>query len=235
MDPAATRKRSAAQALDTAPEAPDYFACPLTFELMVEPVVDPTTGTTYEKAAICEWLSKNATSPVSGRPLAMADLVPNSALRGAIETWRKDHIVPAAPACAETPAPVAAWPADEPAVSTEGVSFDTIATPPPKTPRTVWGKGKNRIKIKNVAVAPVAPAPVFAPFAPAPVFAPVTFIPIPLDPHTGLPHWHGHPTRLLNPCQLAQRQCWRDLQKKKQRETAAKKRAMPDWARLDRG
>ena len=69
----------------------------MTFELMAEPVVDPTSGTTYEKAAICEWLGKNATSPVSGQPLAATSLVPNLALRNAIEEWCQAHGV-AAPA-----------------------------------------------------------------------------------------------------------------------------------------
>ncbi|EGB08542.1 hypothetical protein AURANDRAFT_26077, partial [Aureococcus anophagefferens] len=66
-------------------QPPDHFACPLTFELMVDPVVDPTSGTTYEKAAIVEWLTKNATSPVSGAALRPSQLVPNLALRNAID------------------------------------------------------------------------------------------------------------------------------------------------------
>ncbi|KAH8072496.1 pyrophosphatase [Aureococcus anophagefferens] len=78
-------------------QPPDHFACPLTFELMVDPVVDPTSGTTYEKAAIVEWLTKNATSPVSGAALRPSQLVPNLALRNAIDEWREAHGVPAPP------------------------------------------------------------------------------------------------------------------------------------------
>lgn len=85
-------------------QPPDHFACPLTFELMVDPVVDPTSGTTYEKAAIVEWLTKNATSPVSGAALRPSQLVPNLALRNAIDEWREAHGVPAPPRVVEATA-----------------------------------------------------------------------------------------------------------------------------------
>jgi len=54
---------------------------------MEDPVVDPE-GNTYERRAIEEWLSRNSTSPVTRSPLSVTDLVPNRALRDAIEQSR---------------------------------------------------------------------------------------------------------------------------------------------------
>ena len=58
-----------------------HLHCPLTLELMRDPVVD-REGNTYERAAIERWLaSGHRTSPVTRAPLTPADLVPNRALR----------------------------------------------------------------------------------------------------------------------------------------------------------
>ena len=43
---------------------PDDFYCPITGELMNDPVSEPA-GHTYEKSAITKWLSKNNTSPMT--------------------------------------------------------------------------------------------------------------------------------------------------------------------------
>jgi hypothetical protein len=62
---------------------PESFFCPLTHELMKDPVVDPE-GNSYERSAIEKWLQTNATSPITRSPLSLGDLVPNRALRDAI-------------------------------------------------------------------------------------------------------------------------------------------------------
>lgn len=64
--------------------SPKAFVCPLTHEVMKDPVVDPE-GTSYEREAIEEWLGRNATSPMTRNPLQVKDLVPNRALRELIE------------------------------------------------------------------------------------------------------------------------------------------------------
>ncbi|RYG64203.1 FHA domain-containing protein, partial [archaeon] len=46
----------------------DEFLCPITYELMREPVV-ASDGHTYEKNAIDKWLKTNHTSPRSGEPM----------------------------------------------------------------------------------------------------------------------------------------------------------------------
>ena len=55
---------------------PEELTCPLTFELMVDPVVT-ADGQTYERAAIAQWLAAHDTSPLTGEVLAHKALTPN--------------------------------------------------------------------------------------------------------------------------------------------------------------
>ena len=65
---------------------PTAFICPITCDVMVEPVV-AADGNSYEAAEIVQWLSKTQTSPLTNEPLLHTDLLPNIALRHAIEEW----------------------------------------------------------------------------------------------------------------------------------------------------
>jgi Mg-chelatase subunit ChlD len=60
------------------------FYCPITGDLLVDPVID-IEGNTYERRAIESWLVKNGTSPITRMPMTIADLRPNRSLRSAIE------------------------------------------------------------------------------------------------------------------------------------------------------
>jgi len=68
-------------------EVPASYYCPITHELMKEPMID-NEGNSYEKNAIHDWLSRSPTSPVTRSPLLITDLRPNRALRDAIDEWR---------------------------------------------------------------------------------------------------------------------------------------------------
>jgi hypothetical protein len=68
----------------------EVFFCPITSQIMKDPVVDPE-GNSYERAAIEGWLRRNTTSPITRSPLRPEDLVPNRALRAAIELQREGH------------------------------------------------------------------------------------------------------------------------------------------------
>ena len=69
------------------PKIPDSFICPITSELMADPV-STSDGFTYEREAILEWLrGGNTTSPLTGATLARSELVPNHALRSAIQQF----------------------------------------------------------------------------------------------------------------------------------------------------
>lgn len=63
--------------------APRSFYCPLTMEVMVDPVID-AEGNTYERKALLQWLSHYGVSPVSRQPLNSNLVVPNFALRDTI-------------------------------------------------------------------------------------------------------------------------------------------------------
>eukprot|EP01035_Chromulina_nebulosa_P022451 gene22451-29072_t len=61
----------------------DEFICPITYELMREPVV-ASDGHTYEKSAIEKWLKSNSISPRNGEPMDTLTL-PNINLKKLIQ------------------------------------------------------------------------------------------------------------------------------------------------------
>ena len=66
---------------------PDEYKCPITYEMMVDPVF-AADGHTYERSAIETWLKTRQTSPLSNERLAHKQLVPNRALKALIDRWR---------------------------------------------------------------------------------------------------------------------------------------------------
>ena len=70
----------------TEADAPDEYRCPLTLELMTDPVV-AMDGNTYERAAIAEWLDVHTTSPLTREEIQPV-LVTNMAIRKLIEAHR---------------------------------------------------------------------------------------------------------------------------------------------------
>eukprot|EP00197_Chlamydomonas_leiostraca_P000020 CAMPEP_0202886216 /NCGR_PEP_ID=MMETSP1391-20130828/42060_1 /ASSEMBLY_ACC=CAM_ASM_000867 /TAXON_ID=1034604 /ORGANISM="Chlamydomonas leiostraca, Strain SAG 11-49" /LENGTH=972 /DNA_ID=CAMNT_0049569485 /DNA_START=65 /DNA_END=2985 /DNA_ORIENTATION=+ len=68
-------------------EAPAMFLCPITQDVMDDPVV-AADGYTYEREAIRAWLSKSPTSPLTNLALEHCHLVPNLNLRSAIREWQ---------------------------------------------------------------------------------------------------------------------------------------------------
>jgi hypothetical protein len=66
---------------------PDDFYCPITGELMVDPVSD-TSGNTFEKSAIHRWLSSHSTNPMDRTPLTISDLNPNPTVKKSIDQIR---------------------------------------------------------------------------------------------------------------------------------------------------
>ena len=61
------------------------LCCPLTKDLMSDPVVLISDGYTYERAAITRWLERNDTSPITKAVLQNKDMVPNLTMRSAIQ------------------------------------------------------------------------------------------------------------------------------------------------------
>ncbi|XP_056269101.1 WD repeat, SAM and U-box domain-containing protein 1 isoform X2 [Pseudoliparis swirei] len=70
---------------------PDEFLCPITRELMREPVI-AADGYSYEREAIAGWIgTKNRSSPMTNLPLMTTLLTPNHTLKMAIGRWKTTH------------------------------------------------------------------------------------------------------------------------------------------------
>ncbi|CAN1133900.1 E3 ubiquitin-protein ligase PUB23 [Linum perenne] len=71
-------------------DVPHYFLCPISLQIMKDPVTLPT-GITYDRDSIERWLSdgKNKTCPITKQPLPSSEdaLTPNIILRRLIQSW----------------------------------------------------------------------------------------------------------------------------------------------------
>jgi hypothetical protein len=84
-----------------AEDIPEEFLCPITQELMINPLMS-RTGINYEKSAIMEWISiHNNTCPMTRQPLRACDLVHNRKLQVKICKWCAANGM--AEACKEMP------------------------------------------------------------------------------------------------------------------------------------
>ena len=71
-----------------AAEVPDDYVCPITAEIMTDPV-STLDGFTYEREAISEWLRTKDTSPSTGAKLESKTLIPNLSLRSMIRAFNE--------------------------------------------------------------------------------------------------------------------------------------------------
>eukprot|EP01126_Amoeba_proteus_P005510 TRINITY_DN11864_c0_g1_i16.p1 TRINITY_DN11864_c0_g1~~TRINITY_DN11864_c0_g1_i16.p1 ORF type:complete len:181 (+),score=48.65 TRINITY_DN11864_c0_g1_i16:858-1400(+) len=67
------------------------FLCPITQEIMVNPVLLLETGMTYEHEAIKTWFETKNTDPISGVQVKNKSLVPILSLKNAIEEWKEQQ------------------------------------------------------------------------------------------------------------------------------------------------
>lgn len=72
-------------------EIPDEFICPITRDIMSDPVIT-VDGHSYQREAIQQWLSEHNTSPKTGLRLGTTRLFPNHALRSRIENWSQGYL-----------------------------------------------------------------------------------------------------------------------------------------------
>jgi hypothetical protein len=73
---------------------PHEFQCPITLDLIVDPVV-AADGHTYERQAILDWFretGQNTRSPTTSLPLTDQTLRPNFAMRSMIADWQGQDI-----------------------------------------------------------------------------------------------------------------------------------------------
>lgn len=75
---------------------PEEFVCPISFELMTDPVL-VSDGQTYNRPALLQWVQTRqaqgypATSPLTNEQINPDSLVRNYALKAAIERWQTQH------------------------------------------------------------------------------------------------------------------------------------------------
>ncbi|KAK3446965.1 hypothetical protein EUGRSUZ_A02582 [Eucalyptus grandis] len=69
-------------------EIPSFFLCPISLQLMKDPVTVPT-GITYDRESIEKWLfsAKSSTCPVTKQAIPDCELTPNHTLRRLIQSW----------------------------------------------------------------------------------------------------------------------------------------------------
>ena len=71
-------------------QAPRAFYCPITCDVMSDPVV-AADGHTYERSAIAQWLTTRQTSPMTNAKLSSTLLTSNFALRSMIAEYIDAH------------------------------------------------------------------------------------------------------------------------------------------------
>ena len=72
-------------------EPPDEYVCPITQDVMIDPVI-AADGHTYERAAIARWFEAGKrTSPKTGGELESTALLPNHLVRRLVLEWRESH------------------------------------------------------------------------------------------------------------------------------------------------
>lgn len=69
---------------------PIDYVCPITHELMANPVIC-ADGHSYEGSAIERWLASHCSSPKTNLTLVHKQTTPNHTLRGAIDQWTQAH------------------------------------------------------------------------------------------------------------------------------------------------
>ena len=73
-------------------DVPEEYICPITTELMTDPVMVVESGMTYERKDIERWLEEHNTDPNTGVTLEDKRLAPNHALRSqCIESLRRER------------------------------------------------------------------------------------------------------------------------------------------------
>jgi hypothetical protein len=87
----------------------DAFYCPITYNLMHEPVIDPE-GNTFERVAIQNWILFNHNSPITRTDLSTDQLYPNTAIKKLLQEEKErpeDQMHPAIRKWKDEPVPTA--------------------------------------------------------------------------------------------------------------------------------
>jgi len=69
---------------------PEEYICPLTMDIMAEPLLS-REGHNYEREAILNWVGENGTSPLTREPLRPSQLVLNRAMKFRIQFFLRQN------------------------------------------------------------------------------------------------------------------------------------------------
>ena len=75
---------------EPAPEPPADLVCPISQELMTDPVFT-ADGSTYDRPHIAKWLRTHTTDPVTNASLQSKRLTPNRSMRSMVAEWRQKN------------------------------------------------------------------------------------------------------------------------------------------------
>lgn len=85
-----TRTPADVSELDFDEPVPHVYLCPITCEIMGDPVVC-ADGFSYDRVAIQRWLTTSSMSPMTGLKLSNNSVTPNMALKDVIAAWVASH------------------------------------------------------------------------------------------------------------------------------------------------
>eukprot|EP00347_Sterkiella_histriomuscorum_P000049 403377379 len=68
----------------------ESFLCPISQQIMIEPVMT-IYGHCFEKKVIIDWIQRKGTCPLTNQKLTVNDIFPAFALKSAIDEYRKKH------------------------------------------------------------------------------------------------------------------------------------------------
>ena len=150
-------------------KAPNEFLCPISMELMEDPVLCED-GQTYERKHITEWLQRSRTSPITRQPMGMTIMVSNYALKASIQRWKEQKPLPSAPPAYDYPLPSAPPAYDHPVPSAPPAydyprppsqpSYTSVYIPPtppqliPYTPPSMYPSYQQQTATTNLSIVP---------------------------------------------------------------------------------
>jgi ankyrin repeat protein len=70
----------------------EAFLCPLSNEIMLDPVILPPNGHSFDRTSIEEWLIENDTDPITHEPLEIKKVFPNVHLRKSIDKYLRENV-----------------------------------------------------------------------------------------------------------------------------------------------
>lgn len=157
-------------------EVPNEFKCPISMEIMKDPVVCED-GHSYERENILNWLERSQTSPMTRQPISKNQLRSNLALKASIERWKVKEKTP------KPSAPYGAPYVPNPVVVYQPTSYNGYQTPSYQTPAYYPTQAYSYVPQQPRTPTPIivgvnAPAPTPRP-TPRPTPTPQTVLQVP--------------------------------------------------------